>query len=191
MRVACSGEAATTGLGPAIGESIPLRRECYALRYRIPAEMALLRVLRMARVEHHLLIFRRRLPRRRGLVIGRWLPGYLFVHFDLELDPWQALLREAPGTSLGQLLTASPIPPDVATDLFARCADVVLRDDMHTVIPAGSEVEITGGPFVGQLGVVASSRGEYAWIESMVMGRAALRVRVATRQLRILPVRRA
>lgn len=158
---------------------------CYALRYHINVEAALLRVLRRRAIAYTLLTFKRRQPKRRHLIVTRrWFPGYLFVRFNVVRDPWQESIRRAPGV-IEILGDPTPIPDEIVNDLILRCLDTLLVNDEHTVIPAGSEVEITEGSFKGMTGVVASSKGDLVWVELMTFNRPT-RAEIQSRNLLIL-----
>jgi transcription antitermination factor NusG len=162
-----------------------MQADCYALRYHINVEASLLRVLRRRQVGYILLTFRRRLPKRKHTIVTRrWFPGYLFVRFDVFRDPWQRMIREAPG-AIEVLGEPTPIPADIIRDLELRCPDTLLVNDEHTVVPAGSEVEITDGAFRGMTGVVAASKGDVVWVELIAFNRPTRAV-VFSRNILIL-----
>jgi len=150
----------------------------YALQYHLRLERVLSLVLSRAGIAYTVLTFRRRLPRHQGLVVRHWLPGYMFVEFDIEHDPWQTVLS-APGV-IDLLGSPTAIPDATFRDLVLRCPDEVRTNDELTVIPAGSDVEITEGALKGHRGVVSRSQGDSVWVELVAFNRlthAELRTR--------------
>jgi transcription antitermination factor NusG len=155
----------------------------FVLRYRPAIEPALLRALSFLKMDYVLLSFMYRLPRSRGTARRSWFPGYLFPCFDVRLDPWTHALR-APGVT-AILGNPSPIDTDVFTDMVARCPDGLLEQNALTVIPAGSEVEVTDGAFKGRHGIVAASAGDMVWVELLVFARPT-RAELKTRQVMVI-----
>ena len=155
----------------------------FVLRYRPAIEPALLRALSYLNVEYVLLTFQYRLPRSRGIARRNWFNGYLFPCFDVRLDPWTHVLR-APGVT-AILGNPSPLDVDVFNDMVARCPSGLLEQNALTVIPAGSEVEVTDGAFKGRHGIVAASAGDLVWVELLVFARPT-RAELKTRQVQII-----
>ena len=172
---------------PAVAEDAA-RSPChFMLHYHLASERALCRVLRHIGLEPTILTFTRRLSRRqkRKIVVRHWLPGYMFLHFDVALDRWQQA-RRAPG-ALGFLGDPpQPLSAEDFHDLQARCPAKMLEgNDEFTVIPIGSEVEVLSGPFIGRTGLVSKSRGRSAWVELIAFNRPSS-IELRTRDIRIL-----
>jgi transcription antitermination factor NusG len=90
----------------------------------------------------------------------------------------------APGV-LGILGDPTAIPDGIYYDLTARCPDVLLENDEHTVMPVGSEVEVLDGVFKGQRGVVSSSKGCVCQVEMVAFNRLTS-VEIRTNNVMIL-----
>jgi transcription antitermination factor NusG len=69
--------------------------------------------------------------------------------------------------------------------MVARCPDGLLEQNALTVIPAGSEVEVTDGAFKGRHGIVAASAGDMVWVELLVFARPT-RAELKTRQVMVI-----
>jgi transcription antitermination factor NusG len=107
----------------------------------------------------------------------------MFVKFDPEYDRWQQIMR-APGV-LDILGEPTPIDESVYHDLVVRCPDIIAENDVHTVIPTGSEVEILDGALTGHRGVVSSSHSDLVWVELVAFNRLT-RAELRTKHVRIV-----
>ncbi len=91
---------------------------------------------------------RRRHARRTDTVLRPLFPGYLFVSFDTELQPW----RPINGTVGVIRLVCNgsdpiPVPEDVMTELLGRAdANGEVKVETRGILP-GEKVEIVSGPF--------------------------------------------
>jgi transcription antitermination factor NusG len=82
--------------------------------------------------------------------IRSWLPGYLFVEFDVARDDWGQLKR-IPGV-IEILGAPTPLPEGQLEELISRLPTHLERTADDAVIPVGAEVWITAGAFAGREG---------------------------------------
>jgi transcription antitermination factor NusG len=97
----------------------------------------------------------RRHARRVDHLLAPLFPGYIFVHFDRNLDPWHSIngtygVRRLVGSSLGM---PQPMPDAAMQALLARCDGDIIFSQIPT-LKAGQHVRVSAGPFVEQLATV-------------------------------------
>lgn len=103
-------------------------------------------------------------------------PGYLFVRFDVDNDPWRSITRDTPGVMCLFSVNERPIP--LRTGEVERLIDAagpdgaVERDvDPNRPLPVGTMVRIEDGPFGCFLGVVEACDTSTVRVLLMVFGR--------------------
>jgi transcription antitermination factor NusG len=152
----------------------------HIVNYFLPAERSIRRIIDHVGLDHDVLTFQRRTPRKRLLVTRHWFPGYLFLLTDADLDRWQQLLR-VPGV----FAVLGSITDQVFIDIQARCPGGIMRNDALSVIPAGSDVEIIEGTMRGTRGVVSASSGSTVWVEVIAFNRP-VRAQLSTRAVLVM-----
>lgn len=119
QELADTGADWSTEFFPAIRKETQLatlsvrRPRWYVLRFVFLGEILLTRVLRMVGQEY--MQFKYELP---DGSIRSWLPGYLFVRFDVERDFWQQIIDFPHVTEL--LGNPSPISDEIMRDMELR-----------------------------------------------------------------------
>lgn len=88
-------------------------------------------------------------------------PGYIFVAFDIECEPWTAI-RSTRGVS--RLVGARggiphPVPPAAMDMLFERCRDEIMVNQFGE-LKAGDQVLINTGPLAHRIAEVHSLTAE-------------------------------
>ena len=108
-------------------------------------------------------------------------PGYVFVSFDVDNDPWRSINGTLGVRRLISYDPARPQPmPDAAmTQLLGRCHDGIVTKLIGGVQP-GDAVKIVSGPFAGQLAEVESldNKGRVRILLSILGGATGLRIRI-------------
>ncbi|OCC22915.1 hypothetical protein MB02_14195 [Croceicoccus estronivorus] len=94
----------------------------------------------------------RRHARRVENVLAPLFPGYLFVKFDCEQDPWRAIngtrgVKRLVGSPKG---APQPMPSEVMDALMARCDRQEVKQVLGSVRP-GQSVRLIAGPFADRL----------------------------------------
>ena len=106
-------------------------------------------------------------------------PGYLFVRFDAEADPWRSIARDTPGVMCLFSVNERPIPlrvGDVERLIDAAGPDgAVERDrDPNEPLPARAMVRVEDGPFTSFLGVVDACDKSTVRVLLNVLGRSTI-----------------
>lgn len=98
----------------------------------------------------------RRHARREETVLAPLFPGYVFVRFDVDSDPWRSI-NGTMGVRRLISFNARPQPmPDLAIHpLLARCNDGILAPIAND-LRVGEVVRVISGPFAEQLATVES-----------------------------------
>lgn len=102
---------------------------------------------------------------RRGRVVeGQrlYVPGYIFIRFDLEEDEWRPI-NWTPGIR-GIMYAYDDVPAKVKDEALAPLLDLCAADGFLYEVEAdaalfkvGSHVKVTGGPFASFPGVVSAA----------------------------------
>jgi transcription antitermination factor NusG len=140
--------------------------EWYVLKYVAGKERVLQRIMDFIGVDYKIFSYKFKLPRTRkrsGRWVRRyWIPGYMFVEFDIRRDVWQELLR-APYV-LEILGNPSPVPKlgdGSMVDLAARLCEHPEDPASETCIKPGTIVRVNKGSFVGfEAPVIQSTRSK-------------------------------
>jgi len=99
----------------------------------------------------------RRHARRQETVLAPLFPGYVFVRFDVDSQPW----RSINGTFGVRRLVGSentrprPMPEDVMQQILARCRNGIVTQLVDRLEP-GRAVRIVSGPFAESFAEIES-----------------------------------
>lgn len=102
----------------------------------------------------------RRHARRQGTVLSPLFPGYVFIRFDPDRQPWHSIN----GTfGIRRLVSATnarpqPIPEAVIQHILARCQDDIAR--LLDSPEPGQSVRIIAGPFADKLALIEKLDGK-------------------------------
>lgn len=126
----------------------------------------------------------KRHARRQQTVLEPLFPGYLFVRFDPDREPWRAIN----GTFGVKRLVGSeerrpqPMPTGVMAQIFGRCQNGIVTQLLDR-IEVGRSVRITAGPFTDMLARIEEidERGRVSVLLEL-MGRSN-RIRIAPDRL--------
>lgn len=104
-------------------------------------------------------------------------PGYLFVTFDVERDPWQRLFFTHGVKYLFRRTDGYPalLPKDavaLADQQSAELTKAVLARYAPALIAKGDEVEVTQGPMKGFRALVQLQESERVHVLLSIMGRS-------------------
>ena len=123
----------------------------------------------------------RRHARRTHEVLAPLFPGYVFVSFDVDNDPWRSINGTLGVRRLISFDPARPQPmPDAAmTQLLGRCHDGIVTRLIGGVQP-GDAVKIVSGPFAGQLAEVESldTKGRVRILLNILGGATGLQIKI-------------
>lgn len=140
----------------------------YVLRFVTGKERLLRRLLDQTRLPYHHLTFMH--PQRRQRPTERaWLPGHMFIHFDVARDFWQQILHMP--AVLEILGDPSPLPPGLMEDLVGRLPSRVAKASAFSTIAPGQTVRLIKGPFTGFECVVTWSDRRHVKVISVMFGR--------------------
>lgn len=110
-------------------------------------------------------------------IIRPYVPGYMFVRFDIEHEGWQRINR-MPGSGVRSLMYAADEVPAAVRDeallpLMALCRDgyVIEREADALLVAVGQTVKILEGPFAGFSGPVESAAGWRIHVLVKIFGR--------------------
>ena len=93
----------------------------------------------------------RRHARRVDHILAPLFPGYMFVQFDRDRDPWHAINGTYGVKRLvGAWSRPEAMPQAVMQGLFARCQGSVIQS-VAPHLQAGQQVRLIAGPFADQL----------------------------------------
>lgn len=97
----------------------------------------------------------RRHARRVDQILAPVFPGYVFVRFDREQDPWYAINGTFGVKRLVGATSSRPqaMPEEVMQSLFARCESGVISS-LVPHLRAGQQVRLIAGPLVDQLATI-------------------------------------
>jgi transcription antitermination factor NusG len=109
-----------------------------------------------------------RIVRGRRLIVEQpYIPGYIFINFDIENERWKQI-NSARGVQ--RLICSTPempsrIRPDAMKVILDRCVDGVVDQSeldaaLAKFVPVGSTVKVTKGPFEGREGKVVWSHND-------------------------------
>lgn len=140
----------------------------YVLRFITGKERLLRRLLDQTRLPYHHLTFEHR-PRRQRPTERAWLPGHMFVHFDIARDFWQQILHMP--AVLEILGDPSPLPDGLMEDLVGRLPNRIAKAAAFSTISPGQTVRIIRGPVAGFECVVTWSDRRHVKVISMMFGR--------------------
>lgn len=122
----------------------------------------------------------RRHARRIEQILAPLFPGYVFVRFDPEHDPWHAIngtlgVRRLVGQST---VRPQPMPEAAMKALFARCEAEVVSSVLPDFVP-GHQVRLLSGAFVDRLATVEhlDDRGRVSVLLEILGARRSLRVK--------------
>jgi len=117
---------------------------------------------------------------RRVVVAKPYVPGYLFVRFDVARPGWTDINR---AHGVKRILCNSPETPtrirqSVMQELFERCdgqvVDACVLDEIALRhMPVGSRVKVLEGPFAGFEATVELSAPERLFVLVSIFGRTA------------------
>jgi transcription antitermination factor NusG len=123
----------------------------------------------------------RRHARRTHEVLAPLFPGYVFVSFDVDNDPWRSINGTLGVRRLISFDPARPQPmPEAAmTQLMGRCDDGLVTRLIGGV-RAGDAVKVISGPFAGQLAAVESldAKGRVRILLDILGGATGLQIRI-------------
>lgn len=138
----------------------------YAVRFGKINENLMLRLLNMVDLPYRIFTYQHQVARRRETTRS-WLPGYMFVEFDIH-DNWGQLLR-IPGV-IEILGDPTPLDEGVVEDLVDRLPKKLPKNASGTVIAIGSTVRILDGTFRGYEAKVIVSNETYVTVLWMMFG---------------------
>lgn len=98
----------------------------------------------------------RRHARRIDEILAPVFPGYLFVRFDRDCDPWHAIngtfgvKRVVVGASSNR---PQPMPEAAMRAIFDRCESGVIKSLAPSLLP-GQQVRLITGPLADQLATI-------------------------------------
>lgn len=159
--------------------------EWYVVQFSTSKEKVLRRVLDHVGMNYRYFTYEFKRPRKKP-TIRAWLPGYMMVEFDIEVDRWQQLL-DMPGV-IEILGRPSPLPNAgkwSIDELSAKLAYKLPKNTGVTSVGAGEQIKITEGFGAGFTGTVLKSDRKYATV-MMVMFGALQEVDVSLRHIKIL-----
>ena len=143
------------------------RPEWYALRYETGKEALLFWCISHIGLEYRHLTFLKK--DKRGKSGKRnWLPGYLFLNFDRDMDRWQQVTRMPHAFSF--LGSPSPIPAAKFDDLVRRCPERLARPSEFSCVAPGTVIRILRGPLQGHTAVVAWSDRKTVKVPMLLFG---------------------
>jgi len=147
--------------------------EWFIIKYNHKGEVLLTRILDQIGLEHHVFKFLEK-RRRKPPVIMPWLPGYMFVRFDVELDFWQQLLDMPHVIEVLGSQVPRPLPsgdgPGSMDDLRKRLPGRFGKSQAFTSVPVGKEVLITAGIGKNHVGRVTWSSPKRVKVIIMMFG---------------------
>lgn len=142
--------------------------EWFVLRYIVGKETILLKLLNYIKVEFHHLVYKQ--PVARSKPIDRaWLPGYIFLEFDLHRDNWGQILRMP--SALEILGGPSPLPLGLIDDLVARLPSKLAKPSALSCIAPGRRVRIRRGAYQDHEGPVTWSDRRKLKVMLMIFNR--------------------
>lgn len=110
--------------------------------------------------------------------IAPYLPGYIFVEFDIANDPWRSICSTR---GVKGLLSTAPEAPTrirqgVVEELRSRCDEfgIVVEKECDRALRrflVGDDVRILGGPFAGRVGEVVWSSVDRVRVLMRIFGR--------------------
>lgn len=158
---------------PPVGQADSVRLpEWFVIKYNHKGEVLLKRILDQIGMEHHVFKFLQK-RRRKPPVIMPWLPGYMFVRFDVELDFWQQLLDMPHVIEV----LGSPVPRPLPAadegsfeDLVKRLPTRFGKSQAYASVAVGQDVLITAGIGKGHAGKVTWSSPKRVKVIIMMFG---------------------
>ena len=124
----------------------------------------------------------RRHARRVEQVLSPVFPGYVFVSFDPDRDPWRAIngtlgVKRLVGPAEGR---PQPVPDDVMQALFGRCEGDLMVHAIDDLAP-GQRVRLLSGPFAECIATIEAmdDKGRVAVLLEMLGKAMNLRVPAA------------
>lgn len=108
----------------------------------------------------------------------QYIPGYIFVQFDCEVDERWPLINDQPGVR-GLMYSDLEVPARIAQSamqvLLDQCSGQVVpqQEEVDTRLFAlGSGVRITGGPMAGFTGTITELHAKRLVVLTTLFGRA-------------------
>lgn len=103
----------------------------------------------------------RRHARRRETILAPLFPGYVFVRFDVDRQPWRSIngthgVRRLVGAEHAR---PQPMPEDAMQQIFSRCRDGIVTQLVDNLEP-GRAVRIVTGPFADSLAAIEALDGK-------------------------------
>lgn len=126
----------------------------YVLKYVAGKDKLLLRLLDHIGLPYKHLVYSVRVPRFKEMVQRPWLPGYLFLNFDLR-DNWGQVLRMPYALEILGMPTA--LPPGLVADLELRLPLKLSKPSAFSCIAPGTQVRFKRGAFQNHVGPVTWS----------------------------------
>lgn len=121
----------------------------------------------------------RRHARRVETVLEPLFPGYVFVRFDVSIDPWRSINGTRGVSRLVGANAARPLPmPEAAMTHVRRLCEGGAESSGVDSIRVGDPVRILSGPFAEQLATVQSlhSAGRIRVLLGILGGEAPLQL---------------
>ena len=114
-------------------------------------------------------------PPRMELVQVLAFPGYAFVQFDPDCDPWGGVTRVPGVRRLFADSAGRPAPlPDSAMDRMRKdMADRLALTTLAPLLDAGARVRVTDGPFADHVGVCLWSDAQRVRVLLELFGRSS------------------
>lgn len=112
---------------------------------------------------------------RRNVSIRQYIPGYIFVRFDIDEEGWQRINWQPGVRSL--MYVGHEVPatvPDDVMEIMLRHGDLVPEHEVDRHLYAvGREVRVIDGPFSSFPGVIQDARRMRLTVLVSVFGRQA------------------
>ena len=140
--------------GPAVLASSGREPLWYTLRYVSGKEKVLTWLLGHVALPFRHLVYMQRV-KRSAPVERSWLPGYMFLEFDVVRDNWGQVLRMP--YALEVLGGPTPLPDGLVDDLVLRLPLRPARPTAFSCVAPGTRVRLRGGAFAGHEGPVTWS----------------------------------
>lgn len=130
------------------------RPRWYAVRFGQINEALIVRLLNLVGLPYKIFTYQHQVGRRRATTRS-WLPGYMFVEFDVLLDEWRQILR-IPGI-IEVLGDPTPLDYGKIEELIERLPSRLPKNDPGADILIGSTVRILNGVFRDHVAKVCES----------------------------------